>query len=92
MEHDEDTIGVYLWGKERREAGLVGHLPTEISKLMRQFLDADKNNLLMATVVGTPSHRDIKTHEAVSRCRQKQPPDGNHCRKKKKRTWTCHHC
>ena len=52
MEHDENAIGVYLWGKEGRESGLVGHLPIEISKLMKQFLDADKNNPVMATVVG----------------------------------------
>ena len=52
MEHDENAVGVYLWGKEGREAGLVRHLPIEISKLMKQFIDADKNNLLMATVVG----------------------------------------
>ena len=52
MEHDENEIGVYLWGKEGRDTGLVGHLPIEISKLMKHFLDADKNNLLMTTVVG----------------------------------------
>lgn len=52
MEHDENAIGVYLWGKEGRESGLVGYLPIEISKLMKQFLDVDENNLLMATVVG----------------------------------------
>ena len=39
----------------------------------------------------TPSHRDIKTHEAVSRCRREQPPDGNRCWKKK-RSLTCHPC
>ena len=39
-----------------------------------------------------PSHRNIKTHEAVSRCRQKQPPDGDRCWKKEKRSWTCHPC
>ena len=52
MEHDENAIGVYLWGKEGRESGLVAYLPIEISKLMKQFLDADKNNPVMATVVG----------------------------------------
>ena len=52
VEHDENAIGVYLWGKEGRESGLVGYLPIEISKLMKQFLDADKNNPVMATVVG----------------------------------------
>ena len=52
VEHDENAIGVYLWGKEGRESGLVGYLPIEISKLMKQFLDVDENNLLMATVAG----------------------------------------
>ena len=32
--------------------GLVGHLPTEISELVKHFLDADKNNLPMATDFG----------------------------------------
>ena len=52
VEHDESAIGVYLWTKEGRELGLVGYLPIEISKLMKQFLDADKSNPLMATLVG----------------------------------------
>ena len=32
--------------------GLVEHLPIEISKPMKQSVDVDKKNLLMATVVG----------------------------------------
>ena len=52
LEHDENAIGVYLRGKEGSEAGLVGHLPIEISKLAKQFFNADKDNLLIATVVG----------------------------------------
>ena len=52
VEHDESAIGVYLLGKEGRQTRLVGHLPIEISKLMKQFLGADKNSLPMTTVVG----------------------------------------
>ena len=51
-EHDENAIGVYLWGEEGSEAGLVGHLPIEISKLTKQFINADKSNLVIATVIG----------------------------------------
>lgn len=51
-EYDENAIGVYLWGKEGTVDGLVGHLPLELSKLIKQFLNADKNNIVTATVIG----------------------------------------
>ena len=38
--------------KNKKEAGFVGHLPIEISKPMKQFLDVNKKNLPMANVVG----------------------------------------
>ena len=44
-EYDENAIGVYIWGEEGKESGLVGHLPIELSKLLKQFLDADKKNI-----------------------------------------------
>ena len=52
VEYDENAIGVYLWGEEGKESGLVGHLQTELSKLSKQFLEADKKNLLIVTVIG----------------------------------------
>ena len=51
-EYDENAIGVYIWGEEGKESGLVGHLPIELSKLLKQFLDADKKNMLIVTVTG----------------------------------------
>lgn len=51
MEHDENAIIIYFYGKGR-EAGFVGHLSKEISKFIKQFLSADKNNLVMATIFG----------------------------------------
>ena len=51
-EYGENAIGVYVWGEEGKESGLVGHLPTELSKLLKQFLDADKKNMLIVTVIG----------------------------------------
>ena len=45
VKYDENTINIYLCDKERREAGIVGHLPVKISKLTKQFQKADKNNL-----------------------------------------------
>ena len=29
VEYDENAIGVYLWGEEGEESGLVGHIPAE---------------------------------------------------------------
>ena len=52
IEYDERAIGAYLWGEEGKESGLVGHLPIELSKLLKQFLDADKKNMLIVTVIG----------------------------------------
>ena len=52
MELGENTIAVYFCGKEGRKAGLVGDLSKEIQKLIKQFLNADKNNLVIATIVG----------------------------------------
>ena len=49
--YDENTIGVYLWGKEGRGAGLVGHLPMKIPKLTNQFLNPDKNNVMIDVTV-----------------------------------------
>ena len=59
VEHDENAVDFYLWGKEGTDAGIVGHLPII---------------------------RDIKTHQAVSPCRQKQPRDSNRRCKEKKRS------
>ena len=50
--YDENAIGVYSQGEEGKESGLVGHLPIELSKLLKQFLDADKKNMLTVTVIG----------------------------------------
>ena len=51
-EYDENAIGVYIRGEEGKETGLVGHLPIELSKLLKQFLDVDKKNMLIVTVIG----------------------------------------
>ena len=52
-EYDENVIGVYLWDKEGPDEEFAGHLPMELSKLMRQFLDANKKSVLIAMVTGT---------------------------------------
>ena len=49
-EYDENAIGVYSWGEEGKESGLVWHLSIELSKLLKQFLDADKKNMLIVEV------------------------------------------
>ena len=51
-EYDENAICVYTWGEEGQESGLVGPLPIELSKLLKQFLDVDKKNMLIVTVIG----------------------------------------
>ena len=48
MEHDENAI-IYFYDKGR-EAGFVGS--KVISKFIKQFLSADKNNLVIATIFG----------------------------------------
>ena len=50
MEHDENAITIYFCSKERREVGLVGHLSKDISKPLKQFLNADKNSLVTAAI------------------------------------------
>ena len=52
VEYDENAIGVYLWGGEGKESGLVEHIQTELAKLLKQFLDAGKKTILRVTVVG----------------------------------------
>ena len=51
MEHDENAIIIYFYDKGR-EVGFVGHLSKVISKFIKQFLSADKNNLVIATIFG----------------------------------------
>ena len=51
-EYDQNVIVVYLRIDEGKESGLVGHVPIEISKLTNQFLEANNNNGLKATVTG----------------------------------------
>ena len=45
-------LNIIVRHKNKKKAGLVEHLPIEISKPMKQSVDVDKKNLLMATVVG----------------------------------------
>ena len=52
VEYDENAIGAYLQGEEGKESGLVGHLLIELSKLLKQFIDANKKNMLIVTVIG----------------------------------------
>ena len=52
VKYDENTTGVYLYGKELRKAWLVTHLPIKISKLTKRFLNAGKNTVMIATVFG----------------------------------------
>ena len=52
IEYHQNAIGVYLWGEQGKELGLVEHLPIELSKLLKQFLDAGKKNMLRVTVFG----------------------------------------
>ena len=54
-EYDENAIGVYKakkGGEEKQEELLVGHIPIELSKLIRQYIEADNSNIVIANVVG----------------------------------------
>ena len=46
LQHDEYSIGIY------DDLNLVGHAPKEISKLLHQFLDADRKNKVVVNVSG----------------------------------------
>ena len=55
-EHDENAIGVYRITKQLDVANqkkiLVGHVPIELSRLMKNFLEANTENKLVAQVTG----------------------------------------
>lgn len=50
-EHDPNAIGVYLVS-ECDEKKLVGHVPIELSRLLKNFLDANDENKLCAQITG----------------------------------------
>ena len=55
-EHDENAISVYRVTKQLDVANekktLVGHLPIELSRLMKNFLEANTEKKLLAQVTG----------------------------------------
>lgn len=56
IEHDENAIGVYRVTKQLDVANekktLVGHVTIELSRLMKNFLEANTENKLFAQVTG----------------------------------------
>ena len=50
-ERDENAIGVYKTKTEDDDI-LVGHVPIELLKLMKYYLEANESNNLLATVTG----------------------------------------
>ena len=55
-EHDENAIGIYRPTKQLDVANekktLVGHVPIELSRLMKNFLGENTENKLIAQVTG----------------------------------------
>ena len=55
-EHDKNAIGVYRITKQLDVANqkkiLVGHVPIELSRLMKNFLEANTENKLVAQITG----------------------------------------
>ena len=53
-EHDDNAVGVYRVKKEldEKKRALVGHVPIELSRLMKNFLEANSENKLFAQVTG----------------------------------------
>lgn len=51
-EHDANAVGVYLVKKHSEEKKLVGHVPIELSRLMKHYLNANLANKLFAYVTG----------------------------------------
>ena len=53
-EHDENAIGVYKPTTKQSDLNktLAGHVPIELSRLLKNFLDANADNKLFAKVTG----------------------------------------
>ena len=51
-EHDANAVGVYFVKKHSEEKKLVGHVPIELSRLMKHYLNANLANKLFAYVTG----------------------------------------
>ena len=50
QEHDSNAIGVYLISNQ--EETLAGHVPIELSRLLKNFIEANVENKLCAQVTG----------------------------------------
>ena len=53
-EHDENAIGVYKLATKQLDLKktLAGHIPIELSRLLKNFLDANAENKLFEKVTG----------------------------------------
>ena len=49
-DHDANAIGVYLMANQKET--LAGHIPIEISRLMKNFIEAKASNKLLTWVTG----------------------------------------
>ena len=50
QEHDSNAIGVYLISNQKET--LTGHVPIELSRLLKNFIEASAENKLCARVTG----------------------------------------
>ena len=50
QEHDSNAIGVYLISNQKET--LAGHVPIELSRLLKNFIEAKAENRLCARVTG----------------------------------------
>lgn len=50
QEHDSNAIGVYLISSQKET--LSGHVPIELSRLLKNFIEANAENKLCARVTG----------------------------------------
>ena len=50
QEHDSNAIGVYLMSNQKET--LAGHVPIELSRLLKNFIEANAENKLCARVTG----------------------------------------
>ena len=52
LEHDPNAVGVYKESSEDISLALVGHVPTELSRLVAGFLGASKKHSISVQVCG----------------------------------------
>ena len=77
LEHDPNTIGVYKEYSEDSSLALVGHVLTELSRLVVGFLGAAKVNSVSVQVCGKRRRKVSLNVPGLYQARMKKSKFGN---------------